>query len=177
MATFVLQRAKLLGVLGMLLAALAAPPGANAGHDPDLGDCEELAPPQGSKLAEVTYAEGVQIYRWNGTSWTFVAPEAVLFSVAKKKMEVVGIHYAGPTWESTSGSKVRAAVIERCFPDPDAIPWLLLGATANEGKGIFRKVTFIQRLYTTGGLAPAEPGDFEGDEARVPYTAWYFFYR
>jgi hypothetical protein len=26
------------------------------------------------------YAEGVQIYRWNGTSWVFVAPEAVLFA-------------------------------------------------------------------------------------------------
>ena len=46
-----------------------------------------------------------------------------------------------------------------------------------EGPGIFQGVTHIQRLYTTGGLAPAEPGDFVGDEARSPYTAWYFFYR
>ena len=28
------------------------------------------------------YAEGVQIYRWNGTSSIFVAPEAELFADA-----------------------------------------------------------------------------------------------
>jgi hypothetical protein len=38
-------------------------------------------------------------------------------------------------------------------------------------------VTFIQRLFTVGGLAPDEPGDFVGDVAEVPYAALYVFYR
>jgi len=89
----------------------------------------------------------------------------------------MGIHYGGPTWESISGSKVRASVVDRSFPDPDAIPWLLLKASASEGPGIFDGVTFIQRLNTVGGLAPADSGDFVGEEVEVPYTAEYYFYR
>jgi hypothetical protein len=115
----------------------------------------------------------VQIYRWNGTSWVFVAPEAVLYAQGQG---VVGIHYAGPTWESNSGSKVVGTVLERC-PQPGTIPWLKLAAASNDGPGIFRGITFIQRVNTEGGNAPAEPGDFVGEEARVPYIADYFFYR
>jgi hypothetical protein len=37
-------------------------------------------------------------------------------------------------------------------------------------------VTFIQRLNTAGGLAPATAGAAIGQEARVPYTADYLFY-
>jgi hypothetical protein len=144
---------------------------------PDLGHCQNLQVPAGHKVSSVAYAEGVQIYRFNGSTWSFVAPEAVLYSGDGEDDEVVGIHYAGPSWESNSGSKVVAAVIDRCTPDPDAIPWLLLGAVSSEGPGIFRRVTYIQRVFTDGGLAPADPGDFVGDEARVPYSAWYIFYR
>ena len=38
-------------------------------------------------------------------------------------------------------------------------------------------MTYIQRVNTVGGLAPAEPGDFVGQEVEVPYTAEYYFYR
>jgi hypothetical protein len=177
MAKMIWQSSYKLGILGLLVLALAAPAGAQSGHRaPDLGECEEVQPPEGSKIVFAAYAEGVQIYRWNGASWTFVAPEAVLYASGKDN-GVVGIHYGGPTWESNSGSKVIAAVLDRCTPDPDAIPWLLLEAVSSEAPGIFRRVTFIQRLFTTGGLAPAEPGDFVGDEARSSYTAWYIFYR
>jgi hypothetical protein len=39
------------------------------------------------------------------------------------------------------------------------------------------KNTFIQRVNTVGGKAPADPGDFEGEVVRVPYAAEYYFYR
>ena len=68
-------------------------------------------------------------------------------------------------------------VIDRCTPDPDAIPWLLLGAISSESPGIFHRVTHIQRLNTVGGNAPTAPGNFTGEVARVPYTTEYFFYR
>jgi len=53
----------------------------------------------------------------------------------------------------------------------------LLKAVQSGGPGIFDRVTYIQRGNTVVGLAPTEPGDFEGDVARVPYIADYFFYR
>jgi hypothetical protein len=168
-----------LAALALLVLTLVAPAGADAGNDnraPDLGVCQNLLVPAGNKVAFHVYADGVQIYRWNGTGWIFVAPEAVLFADAGGN-GAVGIHYAGPTWESVSGSKVAGMVLERCPLDPDAIPWLLLGTVFKEGPGIFHRVTFIQRVNTVGGNAPTDPGDFLGDVVRVSYTAEYFFYR
>jgi hypothetical protein len=165
--------------LALLFVMLVAPAGAAAGggRSPDLGDCQNLLQVAADqKVAFHVYAEGVQIYLWTGASWAFVGPEAVLFADAEGH-GVVGIHYAGPTWQSVSGGKVVGAVLERCTPDPDAIPWLLLQALAPEGPGILQRTTFIQRLNTVGGLAPSDPGDFPGEQVRVPYTAEYFFYR
>jgi Protein of unknown function (DUF3455) len=72
---------------------------------------------------------------------------------------------------------VRGTILQRCTPDPDAIAWLLLEAVFNEGPGVFRRVTFIQRVNTVGGTAPTDPGDFPDQVARVPYTTEYFFYQ
>ena len=69
------------------------------------------------------------------------------------------------------------AVIDRCTPNPNAIPWLKLGAVSASGPGIFDRVAFIQRVNTVGGMAPATGGTVIGEEARIPYTAEYDFYR
>ena len=163
-----------------MVLALVMTAGAEPGNDnraPELtGECEKLTVEAGNKVAVHAYAVGVQVYRWNGTGWSFVGPEAVLYHADGGNGEF-GIHYAGPTWESVSGSKVVAAVVDRCTPDPDAIPWLLLRASASDGPGIFDGVTYIQRVNTTGGLAPAEPGVVVDEEVEVPYTAEYYFYR
>jgi hypothetical protein len=53
----------------------------------------------------------------------------------------------------------------------------MLGAVSSEGPGIFHRVTFVQRVNTAGGKAPTVPGGTVGEEARVPYTTEYFFYR
>src|SRR5687768_46139 len=86
-----------LAVLGLLLLLPVA--GAAQGRAPDLGECQNLRVPEESKVSLRVFAAGVQIYRWNGTSWSFVAPEAELFANAGLN-GLVGIHYAGPTWES-----------------------------------------------------------------------------
>jgi hypothetical protein len=170
-----------LALLALALAALVAPSLAGAGQrGPDLTGVEELNVPAGNKVWFHVYAEGVQIYRWNGSSWIFAGPDAVLFADDPAEADgdgVVGIHYAGPTWESNSGSMVVATVEKRATPDPDAIQWLRLKAVSSHGPGIFDGVTYIQRVNTTGGLAPAAPGAFPGEEARMPYTAEYYFYR
>ena len=163
-----------------LLLALVMTAGAEPGNDnraPVLtGDCEKLTVDAGHKVIAHAYAVGVQVYRWNGTGWSFVGPEAVLYYGDDDTAEM-GTHYVGPTWESVSGSKVVAAVVDRAFPDPDSIPWLKLKASKSEGPGIFEGVTYIQRLNTVGGNPPSEPGDYIGEVVEVPYTADYYFYR
>src|SRR5688572_14913939 len=162
----------------MLLLAQVAPLSAARNGDRAMqqGECENLQVQAGSKLAFQVYADGDQIYSWNGSSWAFVAPDAALY-VDAAGHGLVGIHYGGPTWESLSGSKVVGTVLQRCTPDASAIPWLLLGVVSAEGPGIFDRVTFIQRVNTTGGLAPTDPGSTIGEIARVPYTTVYLFYR
>jgi hypothetical protein len=164
----------------VLLLCLASPLTGQAGagnRAPDLpAICASLAVPEGNKVCFHAYAVGVQIYRWNGGTWVFVAPAAVLYANAEHDGEV-GTHYAGPTWESNSGSKVVGQRIAGCTPDATAIPWLLLQAVTAEGPGIFHRVTCVQRVNTVGGVAPAAPGTVIGEEKQVPYTAEYVFYR
>ena len=90
------------------------------------------------------------------------------------------------TWvHSHDGSSVWAKLHTNgaAVVDPNAIAWLLLDAVGVEdgptGGDILAKTTFVQRVNTTGGLAPksgcGSPGDL-GNQAFIPYTADYFFY-
>jgi len=161
-------------------ASAAADSDLQRGRGPDLPlpVCEKIDVPAGNRLSSHVYALGVQIYRWSGSNWVFIAPEATLYSDPCYETEV-GIHYAGPTWEANDGSAVKATRRDDCTPYRGAIPWLLLEATPNPspGHGEFARVTFIQRVNTIGGTAPAQAGAFVGDEARVSYTTGYYFYR
>lgn len=148
-----------------------------------LGVCQNLEVPAGNQFALRVYAEGVQIYHWSGTNWVFAGPSAVLYADRNKKAVVgthyldVGPQYTGPAWESNSGSKIVARVFDRCTPDANSIAWLLLEKVTTEKPGVFKNVTFIQRVNTVGGNAPAQPGATIGEEARVPYTTDYIFYQ
>jgi FtsP/CotA-like multicopper oxidase with cupredoxin domain len=168
----------LFAVVGLTPATIPAAQASAPDQSLDLPSplCDSVQVPEGNSLAFRVYALGVQVYKWNGASWGFVAPEATLFADSNYHGEV-GIHYAGPTWESNSGSKVVATRVAGCTPDPTAIPWLRLQTVSTEGSGIFTSVTFIQRVNTTGGLAPTAPGSATGEVAAVPYTAEYYFYR
>src|SRR4051812_49432000 len=110
-----------------------------------------LAPPDSSVLIFELSARGVQIYACetdpNDTSafvWTFKAPDAELLN---GRGEVIGHHFAGPTWQGQDGSAVVGTVLERAdAPVPEAVPWLLLEAKDHTGSGVFSTVTHIQRL-------------------------------
>ena len=141
---------------------------------PDLSACPALVAPQGSTLMLHAFGIGFQVYHWNGTSWGAPTPSATIYADAGGHGELA-THFAGPTWLSNSGSQVVGTVANRCTVDPASIQWLSLTAVPS-GAGIFAKVTFIQRLNTVGGSAPATPGTTIGQEARVPYTADYLFY-
>lgn len=73
---------------------------------------------------------------------------------------------------------VGAKVEQAPAPAPGAVPWLLLRATSTSGSGLFSAVTFIQRVDTQGGTAPASGCDAShvGAEARASYSADYYFY-
>ena len=144
---------------------------------------ENLSAPATEVLSLETEATGVQIYECNASKeestrfeWIFKAPEADLFDGAGNK---IGKHYAGPTWESNDGSKVVGEVKARDNgPDPNAIPWLLLGAKSTSGTGVFGQIKSIQRVHTVGGKAPTEACSQAqaGKVTRVGYKAKYYFY-
>jgi hypothetical protein len=130
--------------------------------------------PAGNVLELRYHGEGVQIYTWSatGATWGTSTPHAVLFQGGN----VVAIHYAGPTWQSTDGSKIAGTKLAAATVDADAIPWLLLKATTT-GPGVFADVTYVQRIDTKGGLAPTAPGATDGQQVLVPYSADYLFYQ
>jgi hypothetical protein len=138
---------------------------------------EEIRVPDGNKLSLVAHATGVQIYTCNGSTWGSSTPRADLF--ARKRL--VGTHFAGPTWEGTDGSTVVGVLPPEgnVTVDPTAIPWLLLRADPGDAPGRFAGTTFIQRVATTGGLAPAAAecdAGAAGKVVEVPYTADYNFF-
>jgi len=143
---------------------------------PEIPATCDINVPAGFDVAFHVYALGVQIYRWNGAAWVFVAPEADLYASANYRGKV-GTHYVGPTWESNSGSVVVAGSPLRCTPDATAIPWLRLTAVSSSGPGIFDGVKYIHRVNTVGGNAPPTPGTMVDQEVRIPYTAEYYFYK
>jgi hypothetical protein len=165
----------------MLLLAMGLSRHAEA--QPLPGIPKKLQAPTGQTLVITARAQGAQVYicsadkadatQWH---WTLKGPEADLFDA---KGEKIGTHFAGPTWESTDGSRVVGEVVARDDgPDPDAIPWLLLTAKARAGKGVFDTVQSIQRVFTVGGKAPASgcSAQAQGQLARAPYAATYYFY-
>lgn len=138
--------------------------------------------PAGHRVDFRATGVGTQIYVWTvdpidpaSSRWVLKAPHALLFG---RPAEVVGIHFGGPTWQSVDGSSVRAALEASVpAPDADAVPWLLLRVTSAEGDGEMTDITYIQRIHTHGGLAPAAPGTVPGEEVLVPYIAEYYFFR
>jgi hypothetical protein len=140
--------------------------------------------PAGNKLFLKRHATGVQIYTCNATPTGYVwgpgsTPRADLFN---KRGKHRGIHYGGPTWEDRDGSKVVAARVDGTTVDPTAIPWLLLRASSTSAGQHGHKLqptTYIQRVATTGGLAPTSGCDAStvGTQAEVPYTADYYFWK
>ena len=165
--------------------ALATPGSAASAAKPMEPDVPgAIAVPAGHKLFLVSRAAGVQIYSCSPTStgygWSFIAPRANLYNDSGK---LVAAHFAGPTWQARDGSAVVAQVVDRAPVDATAIPWLLLAAASagvGEDGDRLAGTTYIQRIATTGGLAPA-PGECHagtaGTTAEVPYTADYYFWK
>ena len=119
------------------------------------------------------------MYSCNGQAWSFVAPRANLYGDNGK---LIITHFGGPTWQATDGSKVVGRLEANITVDATAIPWLRLAAAstaAGPDGDQLAHTTYIQRIATTGGLAPSATecnATTAGTVAEVPYTADYYFW-
>lgn len=136
---------------------------------------EALAAPAGNVVSFRTFGIGFQVYRWNATTntWTFVQPLALLFPLLPGFG--IGLHSIGPTWSVPGAGSVVGHAVANHTVDPTAIPWLLLAAVSTSGSGPLAATTFIQRVQTIGGRAPAQAGTPD-QVVYVPYAAQYYFY-
>ena len=170
----------------MILAVAAAGPFAQVAS---AGPSEPVVPSriaveEGHKVYLVGHAVGVQIYSCNATAtgygWGLVAPRANLYDDNGK---LIMTHFGGPSWQAKDGSKVVAQRVDQVSVDPSAITWVLLKATpptAGADGDRLAQTTFIQRVATTGGLAPSAAecnAESVGDVVESAYTADYYFWK
>jgi len=141
--------------------------------------------PGGNTRVATFYAVGFQKYKAQEVAgsnplryeWVFVAPQADLYDISNNK---VGTHSAGPDWQLSATDSMfgQAFTPPRTAPSKDSngIDWLLLmPKTGKTPTGIFAQVSYVQRIATKGGKAPAVPPVAATDVANVPYTAVYRF--
>jgi Protein of unknown function (DUF3455) len=160
----------------------------------------DLQVPEGHRLFFVGHAFGTQNYiclpatTATGVAWTLFGPQANLFD---DRDEQVMTHFASPnpdekgtirpTWQSSRDTSAVWGLAFKSVPAPGvapAIPWLLVQVVGDEdgptGGDRLTATKWIQRLNTTGGVAPSSGCELStdiGKRAFVPYTADYFFYK
>ena len=177
----------LLACAGVLLLCALAAAVASAKVAPQTAPGDAIDPrtyePDSQPFLEL-HATGVQTYtcQANGT-WLFTDPEAALFKT-NGKAKAVGTHFLNfatgrPVWRYEDGSAVEAARKASASAGAANIPWLVLQTavitTGADGARLTR-TTWVQRLNTAGGVAPAAPCT-PGARQAVPYAADYVFWR
>jgi hypothetical protein len=142
----------------------------------------------------------------SGFAWAFFGPQATLFDVEDGDDDQIITHFnspnanpeeAGkerPSWQDSRDTSIvwgnNSSPPLESSTDPEfvalnAIPWLLLPTAGTQvgptGGDRLANTTFIQRLDTAGGIAPAADtcaaAPDAGKKAFVPYSADYFFYK
>ena len=158
-----------------------------------------LQVPTGSKAFLEGHAAGTQNYiclpSGSGVAWAFFGPQATLFT---HNGQQVITHFLSPnpfqggtpraTWQhssdtSTVWAQAIASSSDSGFVAPGAIPWLLLQVVGTQyeptGSRKLAKTAYIQRVNTSGGVAPqtgcAVATDI-GKSALVHYETDYIFY-
>jgi hypothetical protein len=162
--------------------------------------------PEGAKAFLVGHATGTQNYvcQPSGAGFKFVlfTPQATLFGDNEKQIIT---HYFSPnlspippeiegtiraTWQDShdtstvwaSATPATTSTDER-FVQPGAVAWVRLTVVGRQGGPIgsnkLGPTTFVQRVNTSGGVAPSDGCSSladVGNQAFQPYTADYFFY-
>jgi len=140
--------------------------------------------PAGHKVAMETVGAGDITYECklkkdsaDQFEWTFIGPDAQLTDRG-------GMHvgkYFGPpaTWQANDGSKVTATQLAVAPAGTGNIPLQLVKANPAMGNGAMTGVSYIQRVATKGGVAPATScgAANAGAQEKVQYRADYIFWK
>lgn len=145
---------------------------------------ESIQVPAGNKMVLETVGAGLITYECKEKKdaagqfeWVFAGPDATLLD---RKGKTIGKYYGPPaTWESADGSKVTATQLAVAPNGAGNIPLQLVKANPASGAGAMQGVTYIQRLATKGGTAPASVCDeaSKGKRETVGYQADYLFWK
>jgi hypothetical protein len=176
-------RLAMLSATAALLAACGSAPSSRAGFEQSKLP-EAVKVPAGHRVALETVGSGEITYECRAKKdaadqfeWAFLGPDAKLMDRAGKQ---VGKYYGPPaTWESNDGSKLTGAQVAIAPAAAGNIPLQLVKANPASGAGAMGGITYIQRVATQGGVAPAMPcaqGN-AGAKQIVKYQADYIMWR
>ena len=165
-----------------LLSACASPPMMASSYRQDaLPDAVKV--PAGHKVAMETVGVGAITYECRAKAgmpdsfeWVFVGPKAVLNDRSGK---MVGRYFGPPaTWEASDASKVTGTQLAVAPAAAGSIPLQLVKANPAMGTGKMTGVSYIQRVATRGGVAPAAACSAAnlGTQQVVAYQADYIFW-
>ncbi len=140
--------------------------------------------PAGNKVAMETVGVGEITYECRDKKdmagqyeWVFVGPDAALNDRSGKQ---IGKYFGPPaTWESMDGSKFTGTQVAVAPGGAGNIPFQLVKSNPIMGAGAMTGVTYVQRVATKGGTAPAMACDMAGKGKKeiVKYQADYIFYK
>ena len=140
--------------------------------------------PAGNRVAMETVGAGDITYECklkkdsaDQFEWTFIGPDAVLSDRGGK---AVGKYFGPPaTWQNNDGSKVTATQVAVAPAGAGNIPSQLVKANPAMGSGAMTGVSYIQRVATKGGVAPAAAcaAANAGSKQKVQYQADYIFWK
>jgi hypothetical protein len=157
-------------------APAAAGPDARAVSIPIIP--KAIKPPAGSRpIGAYLVAAGTQNYTCvvpdgaaSGAYTGASTPEAQLIGTGGRVH-----HFGGPSWQSVRDGSLVTAAKDKTSDRAGTIPELRLKVVTHTGSGIMTNADFINRLHTSGGLAPT--GSCIKDQvAKVRYGAIYVFW-
>ena len=189
---------------GLFVLALALPVAASAQHGGRIDVPEvpaNLTVEEGNTPYLQSRAYGTQNYvclpSTTGVAWRLFGPQATLYPPSAPIQ--IATHFLSPnpdeqgtpraTWQhSSDGSAVWARMVETSIDSnyvaPGSVAWLLLEVVGRAegpiGGAQLEGTTFIHRVNTQGGVAPAAGCTTVsqlGATALVPYSTDYIFYR
>jgi hypothetical protein len=139
---------------------------------------EAIKPPAGSRpIGAYLVADGTQNYTCvlpagasTGAYTGASTPEAQLIGTGGRIH-----HFAGPSWQSLRDGSLVTGTKLAANNRTGAIPELLLQVATHSGSGILSKADYINRLFTSGGVAPTSSCT-AGQVVKVPYKAVYVFW-
>ena len=126
---------------------------------------------------DITYECRAKANETGAFEWVFVGPQADLNSRSGSKL---GSYYGPPaTWAANDGSKITGAQLAVAPAMAGSIPLQLVKANPAMGSGAMTGITYVQRVATRGGVAPASACDAAGLGRKeiVKYQADYIFWK